>query len=128
MRAANSAIELAAEGMMMKSMKVAAALAGSLAVVGAAAPAFAAGNITPPAAPAFKAGDITPMSLNGGLDTIAQNVATASLADAQPIHTELFTPDSDGSLRHAVVGTAKSIRKTDGASSPDQLLGGLPVG
>ena len=112
----------------MKSMKVAAALAGSLAVVGAAAPAFAAGNITPPAAPVLKAGDVTPMSLNGGLDTIAQNVAAADLADAQPIRTNLFTPDSDDSLRHAVVGTAKSIRKTNGSTSPEQLLGGLPVG
>jgi hypothetical protein len=114
--------------MMMKSMKVAAALAGSLAIVGAAAPAFAAGNITPPAAPAFKAGELTPMSLNGGLDTIAQNVADANLADAQPIRTTLFTSEADDSLGHTVVGTAKSIRKTDAATSPDQLIGGLPVG
>ncbi|KOU39212.1 hypothetical protein ADK54_26435 [Streptomyces sp. WM6378] len=112
----------------MKSMKVVAALAGSLAVVGAAAPAFAAGNVTPPAAPAFKAGDLTPMSLNGGLDAIAQNVANANLADAQPLQTNLIDPKSAESLSPAVVGTAKSIRKTNGSTSPDQLIGGLPVG
>ncbi|MFG3285414.1 hypothetical protein [Streptomyces sp. NPDC048111] len=110
-----SATELAAEGLMMKSMKVAAAVAGSLAVVGAAAPAFAAG-------------DLPPMSLNGGLDTIARSMATAQMVDTAPVRTNLLDPKSDDSLMHTVAGTARDLNKTNGGTNPGQLLGGLPVG
>ncbi|MFE4855678.1 hypothetical protein [Streptomyces sp. NPDC056670] len=111
-----SATELAAEGLMMKSMKVAAVLAGSLAVVGAAAPAFAAG-------------DLPPMSLNGGLDTIAQNVSSApNMVDASPLRTNLLDPKSDDSLLHTVGSTARDLNKTNGAPNPGQLLGGVPLG
>ncbi|MFF4182117.1 hypothetical protein ACFYZ9_02915 [Streptomyces sp. NPDC001691] len=96
-------------------MKVAAALAGSLAVVGAAAPAFASG-------------DMPRMSLNGGLDTIAQNVATAPMTDLAPVHTNLLDPKSSDSLLHTAAGVAKDLNKSQGAPNPGQLLGGLPLG
>ncbi|MFB7772858.1 hypothetical protein ACWC9H_19845 [Streptomyces sp. NPDC001251] len=101
---------------MMKSMKVAAALAGSLAVVGAAAPAFAAG-------------DLPPMSLNGGLDTIAQNLSSApNMVDASPVRTNLLDPKSKDSLLHTLGSTAHDLNKTNGAPNPGQLLGGMPLG
>ncbi|MFG2721151.1 hypothetical protein ACGFW5_23060 [Streptomyces sp. NPDC048416] len=115
MRAANSAIELAAEGLNMKSMKMAAAVAGSLAVMGAAAPAFAAG-------------DLPPMSLNGGLDAITQQMASAPMVDTAPVRTNLLDPKSNDSLLHTVGSTAKDLNKTNGAPNPNHLLGGLPVG
>ncbi|MER0446458.1 hypothetical protein ABR738_18135 [Streptomyces sp. Edi4] len=102
----------------MKSMKVAAAVAGSLAVMGAAAPAFAAGA-TPP---------MPPMSLNGGLDALTAHMANDPLADAAPVQTNLLDPKSDGSLLHSAAGAAKDLNKTNGHSGPGKLLGGLPIG
>lgn len=89
----------------MKSMKVAAALAGSLAVVGAAAPAFASADITPP------------MSLNGGLDAIAQNVANAPVVDAQPIGTNLLDPRSEESPSQPAAAPAKDAGKAKGVKT-----------
>ncbi|MFD7020664.1 hypothetical protein [Streptomyces sp. NPDC059161] len=98
-------------------MKVAAAVAGSLAVVGAAAPAFAAGDLTPP-----------PMSLNAGVDTLAQHLATSPMADAMPLQTHLLDPKSNDSLRHTMVSTARGLDKVKRTAPAGQHLGGLPVG
>ncbi|MFE9402090.1 hypothetical protein ACFYNY_09960 [Streptomyces sp. NPDC006530] len=99
-------------------MKVAAAVAGSLAVMGAAAPAFATGA-TPP---------LPPMSLNGGLDSLTNQMSHAQLADAAPVNTSALDPKSDGSLLHAATSTARDLSKPHGQSGPGQMLGGLPIG
>ncbi|AYG82166.1 hypothetical protein DWB77_04336 [Streptomyces hundungensis] len=102
----------------MKSMKVAAAVAGSLAVMGAAAPAFAAGG-TPP---------MPPMSLNGGLDSLTNAASHAQLADAAPVNTSALDPKSDGSVLHAVTSAAHDLNKSHGGSGSGRMLGGLPIG
>ncbi|MCX5381772.1 hypothetical protein [Streptomyces sp. NBC_00083] len=99
----------------MKSMKVAAAVAGSLAVMGAAAPAFATGAMPP-------------MSLNGGLDALTSQMASAPMVDAAPVHTTLLDPKSDDSLLHTAAATAKDLNKTNGRPGQGTMLGGLPIG
>lgn len=91
----------------MKSLKVAAVIAGSLAVVGAAAPAFADG--------------LTPTSLNGGLDEIAAN----GLRSGSPLNTNALDPQNSGSVVNSVGHAANSLGGSNGAGS---LLGGLPLG
>ncbi|MFK8908585.1 hypothetical protein [Streptomyces sp. YS-3] len=98
---------------MMKPMKVAAVVAGSLAVVGAAAPAFAAG------------GSPAPTSLNGGVETLANQALTNPTPTV--VQTEALDPNSKDSLFHTVSQATGSANKTNGLV-PASLLGGLPVG
>ncbi|MFJ8310908.1 MULTISPECIES: hypothetical protein [unclassified Streptomyces] len=100
----------------MKSLKIAAAVAGSLAVAGAAAPAFAHGHLT------------HPMSPNSGVDSLAQHLATAPVADAMPIQTNLLDPQSNDSLRHTVGSAARGLGETRGTAQTGRLLGGIPLG
>ncbi|QDQ12593.1 hypothetical protein [Streptomyces spectabilis] len=90
----------------MKPLKAAAVLAGSMAIAGAAAPAFA--------------NDLTPTSLNGGLDTLLSQPTL----DAAPLSTNMLDTEN----KNSVVNTVKQA--TDGlnaAGGPTQLLGGLPL-
>ncbi|GGR82314.1 hypothetical protein GCM10010252_21180 [Streptomyces aureoverticillatus] len=90
----------------MKSLKAAAVLAGSIAVAGAATPAFANG--------------LTPTSLNGGLETVLGQ----SALDAKPVSTNMLDTEN----KDSVVNSVKSA--TDGLNSgggPTKMLGGLPL-
>ncbi|MFJ7998590.1 hypothetical protein ACIQ7D_15800 [Streptomyces sp. NPDC096310] len=93
----------------MKPMKVAAVVAGSMVVLGAAAPAFAAEAKSPS------------FSLNGALDT----VASEGLRDAKPLHTNALDTENDGSVLNAVKGATDSLNKPQ---QGNKLLGGLPLG
>ncbi|WP_369216547.1 hypothetical protein [Streptomyces flavofungini] len=90
----------------MKAMKAAAVLAGSIAVAGSAAPAFA--------------GDLTPSSLNGGLDTLASQ----GLVHAAPVNTNMLDPQNRDSVINAVKDTLQGLN----SGGQGKLLGGLPVG
>ncbi|MEE1797166.1 hypothetical protein PUR57_00360 [Streptomyces sp. JV176] len=93
----------------MKPMKVAAVVAGSMVVLGAAAPAFAAEAKSPS------------FSLNGALDT----VASEGLRDAKPLHTNALDTENEGSALNAVKGVTDSLNKPQ---QGNKLLGGLPLG
>ncbi|MGI5511637.1 hypothetical protein [Streptomyces sp. CA-106131] len=100
----------------MKSLKVAAVLAGSLAATGVAAPAFAA--------PAFAGdtSDITPTSLNGALKTIT---CQKSL-DVRPLAHQSDGLDTEN--KDSVLSTVNSTTKTlNQQGTPARLLGGLPL-
>ncbi|MFD9486192.1 hypothetical protein [Streptomyces sp. NPDC059991] len=102
----------------MKPMKVAAIVAGSLAVVGAAAtPAFAASG--------FGATGMPPTSLNGGLEALASR----ALADPTPTiaETQALDPSKSDSLFRTVGQATGGLNKTNGIA-PAGRLGGLPVG
>lgn len=90
----------------MKVLKAAAVVAGSMALAGAAAPAFAS--------------DLAPMSLNGALDAIASQ----KTLDAKAVDTNLLDPKRDGG--GAVDGATGQVQK--GTQAPGNLLGGLPLG
>ncbi|MET7738879.1 hypothetical protein [Streptomyces sp. NPDC005385] len=98
----------------MKSLKAAAVVAGSLAVAGAAAPAFAAG-----------ASGLTPSSLNGALETITSQ-RSLSVQDVMPLQHQSNALDTENknSLLSTVSGTTKALNSVGG---PSQLLGGLPL-
>ncbi|MEU9983271.1 hypothetical protein [Streptomyces sp. NPDC050856] len=87
----------------MKPTKVAAVIAGSVMALGVAAPAFAAGSLTP-------------SSLNGGLDTLGKR----GLAEAVPSDAVSRTTDNVGKVKDTATGLKKE--------GPAQLLGGLPLG
>lgn len=91
----------------MKSLKAAAVLAGSMAVAGVAAPAFAS--------------DLTPTSLNGGLETVLGQ----SMLDAKPLSTNMLDTENKDSVVNTVSGAAEGLNTPGG---PTQILGGLPLG
>ncbi|MEU5436021.1 hypothetical protein AB0G73_21940 [Streptomyces sp. NPDC020719] len=101
----------------MHAMKAAAIVAGSLAVAGAASPAFASGG--------FDTAGMAPTSLNGGLETLASR----TLADPTPtiVQTQALDPTKSDSLFHTVAQATGGLNKTNGIA-PAGLLGGLPVG
>ncbi|WJV47491.1 hypothetical protein [Streptomyces flavofungini] len=90
----------------MKSLKAAAVLAGSMAVAGAAAPAFAS--------------DLTPTSLNGGLETVLGQ----SMLDTKPVSTNMLDTENKDSVVNTVKDTAEGVNQGGG---PAKLLGGLPL-
>ncbi|MFI6345153.1 hypothetical protein [Streptomyces sp. NPDC050560] len=92
----------------MKSLKVAAVLAGSLAAAGAAAPAFAS--------------DVTPSSLNGGVDTLLRE----GLRNPEPVSTNALDTEREGTALNALSHATRSLNESGGALAP--LLGGLPLG
>ncbi|WRZ92839.1 hypothetical protein OHB54_29600 [Streptomyces sp. NBC_01007] len=98
----------------MKSLKAAAVVAGSLAMAGAAAPAFAAG-----------ASGLTPSSLNGALETVTSQ-RSLSAQDVLPLQHQSNALDTENksSPLNGVNGATKKLNK---AAGPQQLLGGLPL-
>ncbi|MGW5124773.1 hypothetical protein ACWEQ7_12090 [Streptomyces sp. NPDC004069] len=91
----------------MKSLKAAAVLAGSLALTGAAAPAFA-----------HNVADLTPNSLNGAVNTL-----TKGPVDVMPLQhqSDALNTENKDSLLHTVNGTAQTL------NAPKPLLGGLAL-
>ncbi|MFC4506775.1 MULTISPECIES: hypothetical protein [Streptomyces] len=94
----------------MKSLKAAAVVAGSLALAGVAAPAFAH---TP--------ADLTPTSLNGAVDSITRGGLTVK--DAMPLQHQSNALDTEnkGSVLSTVKGAAGAL------NTHNPLLGGLPL-
>ncbi|NEB75776.1 hypothetical protein G3I40_11120 [Streptomyces sp. SID14478] len=92
----------------MKALKIAAVVAGSMAIAGAAAPAFAS--------------DLTPTSLNGALDTIASQPSL----DVKPLDSNVLDPNGDNGLVDTVTGATDGLNP-GAAEAPANLLGGLPV-
>ncbi|GGO43301.1 MULTISPECIES: hypothetical protein [Streptomyces] len=90
----------------MKSLKAAAVLAGSIAVAGAATPAFANG--------------LTPTSLNGGLETVLGQ----SALDTKPVSTNMLDTENKDSVVNTVTDAAEGVNAGGG---PTKLLGGLPL-
>ncbi|WP_399885125.1 hypothetical protein ACGH7X_13810 [Streptomyces sp. BBFR51] len=95
----------------MKSLKAVAVVAGSLAAVGSAAPAFAYD--------AADAAALTPTSLNG-----AVNALTAEPIDVMPLkhQSDALNTENKDSVLHTVNGAAGELNSASG------LLGGLPLG
>jgi hypothetical protein len=92
----------------MKSLKAAVVVAGSLALAGAAAPAFA-----------YDAGHLPPMSLNGAVDTLARNPPTVK--DLMPLQHQSDALDTEN--KDSVLSTFN-----DASDSLNRgLLGGLPL-
>ncbi|MGW1890546.1 hypothetical protein ACWCP6_09815 [Streptomyces sp. NPDC002004] len=90
----------------MKSLKAAAAVVGSMVVVGGAAPAFASGM---------------PTSLNGALETLGSQ----RTLDVQPLHTDAIDTEKQGSVVHSLREATDGLGA--GGSTPARLLGGLPL-
>ncbi|GAB2906393.1 hypothetical protein [Streptomyces heilongjiangensis] len=95
----------------MKSLKAAAVVAGSIAIAGAATPAFA-----------YDAADVTPSSLNGAVDTVLSHPLEVE-PPLQQQSNALDTENKD-SLLNTVNGLTKTLNSPTG---PTQLLGGLPL-
>jgi hypothetical protein len=94
----------------MKSLKAAAVVAGSMALAGIAAPAFA--NST---------ANVMPTSLNGAVDRIARGPIT--LDDVMPLHhqSDALDTENKGSVLNTVKGAAGALNQHN------PLLGGLPL-
>ncbi|GLP65719.1 MULTISPECIES: hypothetical protein [unclassified Streptomyces] len=93
----------------MKSLKAAAVVAGSLALAGAAAPAFA-----------YNTADITPTSLNGAVNTLTSG--RMQPADVMPLQHQSDALDTEN--KDSVLNTVKGATTTLNSSG---LLGGLPL-
>ncbi|MEV0171932.1 hypothetical protein AB0I00_12550 [Streptomyces sp. NPDC050803] len=91
----------------MKSLKAAAVVAGSLAIAGAAAPAFA-----------YDTADLTPTSLNGAVNTL-----TKGPLDVMPVQNQSNALDTEN--KDSVLNTVKGA--TTALNSSGGLLGGLPL-
>ncbi|RFU83481.1 hypothetical protein DY218_27590 [Streptomyces triticagri] len=92
----------------MKSLKAAAVVAGSLALAGTAAPAFA--------------DDLTPSSLNGAVESLD----TSTLLESPPVNTNMLDTARSGSLPNALQGAVDDLGSAGGQGKG--LIGGLPVG
>ncbi|MCT9084732.1 hypothetical protein [Streptomyces fulvoviolaceus] len=94
----------------MKSLKAAAVVAGSVALVGAAAPAFA-----------YNTADITPTSLNGAVNTLTSGQLRP--VDVMPLQHQSDALDTEN--KDSVLNTVKGATNTLNSSG---LIGGLPLG
>ncbi|TWV36170.1 hypothetical protein FRZ03_25830 [Streptomyces misionensis] len=94
----------------MKSLKAAVVVAGSVALAGVAAPAFA-----------YNASELTPTSLNGAVNQLAKGPIT--LRDVMPIQHQSDALDTENkdSLLHTVKGATTALNQHN------PLLGGLPL-
>ncbi|OON75376.1 hypothetical protein [Streptomyces tsukubensis] len=92
----------------MKSLKIAAIIAGSLVAAGAAAPAFAA--------------DLASTGLNGTVDAVSAQSQSAT----NVVANELLDPKKDNSLPSAIKGATKDLGGKKGTSK--NLLGGISLG
>ncbi|MFJ2603687.1 hypothetical protein ACIQOU_33210 [Streptomyces sp. NPDC091279] len=95
----------------MKSLKAVAVVAGSVALAGAAAPAFA-----------YDTAAVTPTSLNGAVNSLTSG--RIEPVDLMPLQHQSDALDTKkkGSPLSAVDGATTALNK------PTQLLGGLPLG
>ncbi|MFF3495966.1 hypothetical protein ACFYWS_31990 [Streptomyces sp. NPDC002795] len=94
----------------MKVLKTAAVVAGSIAMVGAAAPAFAS--------------DLTPMSLNGAVNTITSQPTL----DVAPVDTNALDPNNEHGAVSTVSGAVNGLNESGSGAGSGSLLGGLPAG
>ena len=94
----------------MKPLKAAAVVAGSLALVGTAAPAFA-----------NSAADLTPTSLTGGVNTLTKG--PVDLTDVSPLRHRSNMLDTES--KDSVLSTVKDATTT--LNQHKSLLGGLPL-
>lgn len=94
----------------MKSLKAAAVVAGSLALAGTAAPAFAQSTA-----------DLTPTSLTGGVNTLTK--APLDLSDVSPLRHQSRMLDTEN--KDSLLSTAKEATTT--LNQHKSLLGGLPL-
>ncbi|MFI1563005.1 hypothetical protein ACH4ZX_08010 [Streptomyces sp. NPDC020490] len=94
----------------MKSLKAAAVVAGTLALAGATAPAYAQ-----------DAADVTPTSLNGAVNTLTKG--RIDPVDATPLHhrSNALNTENKDSVLH-------TVRSTTNTLNDKGLLGGLPLG
>ncbi|MFD6286042.1 hypothetical protein [Streptomyces sp. NPDC060205] len=96
----------------MKSLKAAAVVAGSMAIAGVAAPAFAA-DLTPPS------------SLNGGLNSALTQLTTEPV-DAMPLQSQSRALDTENQ-DSALSTLSDATDALNSAGGPTGLLGGLPL-
>ncbi|MFG2884000.1 hypothetical protein ACGFYV_17170 [Streptomyces sp. NPDC048297] len=94
----------------MKSLKAAAVVAGSVALAGVAAPAFA-----------YNTTDVAPMSLNGGVNRLTSGGLT--VRDVMPLQHQSDALDTEN--KDSVLSTVKGA--TTALNQHNPLLGGLPL-
>jgi hypothetical protein len=94
----------------MKSLKAAAVVAGSVALAGVTAPAFA-----------YNASDVTPTSLNGAVNQLTSHGLT--LQDAMPLQHQSDALNTEN--KDSVLNTVKGA--TTAVNQHNPLLGGLPL-
>ncbi|MET7570770.1 hypothetical protein ABZT04_20060 [Streptomyces sp. NPDC005492] len=94
----------------MKSLKAAAVVAGSVALAGAAAPAFAYGPT-----------DVTPTSLTGAVNTLTSGQLQP--ADVMPLQHQSDALDTEN--KNSALSTVKGAAAALNQHNP--LLGGLPL-
>ena len=94
----------------MKSLKAAAVVAGSVALAGVAAPAFA-----------YNTADLTPSSLNGAVNTLTKG--PLDLNQAMPLQHQSNALDTEN--KDSVLSTVKGAAGSLNQHNP--LLGGLPL-
>ncbi|MEU3830882.1 hypothetical protein AB0F36_37190 [Streptomyces sp. NPDC029080] len=94
----------------MKSLKAAAVVAGSVALAGVTAPAFA-----------YNASDVTPTSLNGAVNQLTKD--PLSLDDAMPLQHQSDALDTEN--KDSLLSTVKGA--TTALNQHNPLLGGLPL-
>ncbi|MEX3099786.1 hypothetical protein DF268_18845 [Streptomyces sp. V2] len=94
----------------MKSLKAAAVVAGSIALAGAAAPAFA-----------HSTADLTPTSLTGAVNTLTSGNLTAK--DVMPLQhqSDALNTENESSPLNTVKGATGALNQHN------PLLGGLPL-
>jgi hypothetical protein len=97
----------------MKYSKAAAIITGSVAALGAASPAFAAGSA-----------DMPPMSLNGGVAELVTSLPQTESVEAGPALNQAV--DSATRLNDVKGDAPELALKT--AGSPTPMLGGIPLG
>jgi hypothetical protein len=97
----------------MKYSKAAAIIAGSVAALGAASPAFAAGSA-----------DMPPMSLNGGAAELVSSLSHMESVEAGP--TVKQAVDIATALNDIKGDAPELALKTAGSQTP--MLGGVPLG
>ncbi|MFG3205381.1 hypothetical protein [Streptomyces sp. NPDC048192] len=94
----------------MKSLKAAAVVAGSVALAGVAAPAFA-----------YNTADVTPTSLNGAVNQLTKGPIT--LDQAMPLRHQSNALDTEN--KNSVLSTVKATAGRLNQHQP--MLGGLPL-
>lgn len=94
----------------MKSLKAVAVVAGTVALAGAATPAFAQ-----------NAANLTPTSLNGGVNSLAEGLRGP--VDLMPLQNQSDALDTEnkGSALNTVKGATGAL------NNHSKLLGGLPL-
>jgi hypothetical protein len=97
----------------MKYSKAAAIVAGSVAALGAASPAFAAGSA-----------DMPPMSLTAGIAEVASSIPQMDSAEAGSVVNEVA--GSATGLNNLKGNAPEQVLQTAGSLTP--MLGGLSLG